>query len=92
MSYYPELLKDLSKGAESGEGDCGDQEDHGFHVRKMNVKVSTARRALGMGWVEGRLERHLVVFGSFAFIALIVYILQLRTLPTNSQNRRRPFQ
>lgn len=39
MSYYIELLEDLSKGVESGEGDCGDQEDNGFHVRKMNVKA-----------------------------------------------------
>lgn len=30
MSYHLKLLKDLSQGPESCEGDRGDQEEHGF--------------------------------------------------------------
>ena len=37
MSYDSELLEDVSEGTESGLGDRGDQEEHGFFVsRHMN--------------------------------------------------------
>ena len=32
VPHDPELLEDVSKGVESREGDCGDQEDDGFYL------------------------------------------------------------
>ena len=32
VPHHPELLEDVPEGLESGQGDCGDQEDDGFDV------------------------------------------------------------
>ena len=44
MPHYSELLADVSKGAEPGQGDCGDQEEHGDGHMKLDGKT-VARRA-----------------------------------------------
>ncbi len=48
MSYYSELLEDLSEGLESWFGDCGDQEGDGF----LNCACAegVAKWGLWRGW------------------------------------------
>ena len=54
MPHYSELLKDMSEGVEPGQGNCRDQEEHGFRFMKgcLRREIGGAlhpRVVLGLG-------------------------------------------
>ncbi len=52
MPHHPELLEDVPQGLESGQGDCGDQEDDGFDLSWVFSGVGDELDT--MGGKEGR--------------------------------------
>ena len=61
MPHYPELLEDVSQGVESGQSDCGDQEEYGIYLNFDMMAVHGCWLSMyehGMSWVKaiGRSE------------------------------------